>query len=151
MIFLEKSSTFSVRKTRSISPLKGRAARPIKPISIQQVPHLVNVLQNLVRHCTGVILAHTVVLTVAPCVKKNSSTYSILSASSNLQHGIHHPIKEIIRHPQHNSYLHHYSIALIIIEKAFNFINSPNRPIKIDRGKVPAGTPATLNGWGMVR
>ena len=117
---------------------------------IQQVPYIVVLQEHGKPTCSGSILASNIILTSAHCVEGYFATYSILSGSACVDHGIHHNVITKIMHPGFRPRTYTDDLALLIIFPPIDLESFHNRKIEINERPVLTNTFATVSGWGCI-
>ena len=139
----EESSDILVRKKRIIDETENGN----RPVPIQEVPYIVNVIENRRPVCGGSILLPNLIISAAHCVEDNAN-YIVLSGSSQLTRGIQHNVTRIIFHPNRPGHKFDYDLVLLTIFPPIDLFHSPNRPIPLFHGDIPPNTMGTTSGWG---
>ena len=142
-ILAEESSDILVRKKRIIDKTENGN----KPVAIENVPYIVNVLENRIPNCAASILSPNIVITAAHCVEDNSN-YTILSGSSFINRGNRHRVTKIQFHPERLKKGDENDLALLTIFPPIDLVHSPNREISLYNGDIPPNTYGTISGWG---
>ena len=134
-----------VRKKRVINETPNEN----KPVNIQQVPYIVNILHDGISHCAGSILTERFILTAAHCFLNTHAIYKVLSGSSRSNQGKPHNIIRTLVHSEYRANANLNDIALIFIFPPIDFTRSPNRKIGLHSARLPPpNTLGTVSGWG---
>ena len=120
-----------------------------RPVRIQQVPYIVNILEDGIRCCAGSILSPSIIITAAHCVVQNAN-YSILSGSHLRNRGTLHNVLRKIIHERFSNTQASSDLALLKIFPSIDLVRSPNRKIELENGYVRPNSIGIFSGWGCV-
>lgn len=130
------------------------------PVNITKHPHQISIRivfnrNGVTRHtCGGSIITNRMVLTAAHCLfGRLSFRFMIIAGTSvrNGKGGVAIGVKRIFLHEKFAPGNFANDIAVLVLNGTLPIDNIKMKPIKLIEERPPAGTKATVTGWGFTR